>query len=241
MKSLALAGCAAALMLFSDAAMHSARASAQVFASGVMPALFPMMVISRLFVQPRSPDSMRSFVQTALFSFFSGSPASAQRVCALGVAERRLEVLLCLCGVMSPMFFTGTLTSWLHSRETGFELLLAHWLGAVLSALIWRVLPARDEQPAPAPAAQAVSLPEAIAQSARSMLAVCGAMMLFSTAAGVLSEMLMLLFPSWCRKHAALVAVGWAMLEIGGGAKAVIDAFPQLPGRCCARCARLEG
>lgn len=221
MSSLVLGACAAALLWFSSAAMQACREAAQVFFTGVMPGLFPMMVISRLLPQPHRKGAA---VQTVLFGWMSGSPAAAQRVMASGAEGKALEKLLCAAGVMSPLFLTGTLGAWVGSREAGWKMLLAHWLGAALTALLWRGESRGGSQQERMPASTLVS---AVSQSMTSLLAVCGAMMLFSVLAGVLQELLPLPAPVFAVLH--------AMLEIGSGAKAVIDAFPQSP--CALLCA----
>lgn len=212
--------CAAALLWFSDAAMQACREAAQVFVSGVMPGLFPMMVVSRMLPQPRGKGA---FWQTALFGWMSGSPAAAQRVMSSG--EQRLEKLLCLTGVMSPLFFTGTLSAWVGSRADGWRMLSAHWLGAALTALLWRE---NSQKAAPKTDLPAPSLVSAVSHSAQSLLAVLGAMMLFSVFAGVLHEMLPLPPKAFAVLH--------AMLEIGSGAKAVANAFPRPCALLCALC-----
>ncbi len=209
------AACAAVLMLCSDTAMDSALRAAQVFVSGVMPALLPMMVLGRI-----TPADAGGRVQMTVMGWLSGSPAAAQRACALWQAGRvrRLEKLLCLTGVMSPTFFTGTLPAWGVPVHAAWRMLACHWLGAALCALCWR-----DRSPAPkggAAVQPALSLPAAIEQSARAMLAVCGAMMLFSIAAGLARRAL---------GGGPGMDVLWALLEAGGGAHAVLQGFAQPP------------
>lgn len=214
--------CAAALLLFSDEAMQAASEAARVFVSGVMPALFPMMVFSRLL-----PSGNGRFVPEALFAFVSGSPASAQRVRRLhdaGIPQGRTEVLLMLTGVMSPMFFIGTLAAWTGEKHMAFAMLMMHWLSAVLCALLWsRFVPMDHKRSVSNPSEEKNSLTAAIAQSAQALLAVCGAMMLFSIAAGILCAALP---PSDSGKAMALVH---AFLEIGGGASAVLKAWEKPP------------
>ena len=223
MKTFFIAGCASALLLFSGAAMQACRAAAEVFVSSVMPALFPMMVLSRLLPAPKGRGRL---AQTALFGWLSGSPAAAQRVRDSGAQGRALDELLCLTGVMSPLFFTGTLSTWLGSRAMGWKMLLAHWLGAVITALVWRGESAQAEG---MQSAKPPSLVSAVGQSASALLSVCGAMMLFSAVAGVLQEV--------CHLPGPVCAVLQALLEIGSGAKAVVCAFgPSCGALLCALC-----
>lgn len=225
MRSLFCAACAAALMLCSQTAMQACRTSAQVFVSGVMPSLFPMMVVSRMLPAAGGRGAVGT---TALFSLLSGSPASAQRAAALMLDKGRLEKLLCLCGVMNPLFFTGTLSAWTQNSAACRRMLFIHWLGAGLTALVW---PARKDGKPSVETRQpeTASFADAVGGSASAMLAVCGAMMVFSVAAGIIGQLIPM--------PPKALAVLWAMLEIGGGAKAVIGAFPHPPfALLCALC-----
>lgn len=221
MTSWLWAACAGVLMWCSDAAMASARTAAEVFANGVMPALFPMMVLGKM------AGASGGWKQAAVFGWLSGSPASAQRACVLWEAGRmpKLEKQLCLTGVMSPMFFLGTLKAWGVPGGETWRMLLCHWLGAALCAAFWpdHSAPAGQKRTGEA----AVSLPEAISQSARSLLAVCGTMMLFSIAAGVMRRLI---------GTAPWTAVWWALMEIGGGAHAVLGAFREPYALLCGLC-----
>lgn len=219
------------LLGFSDDAMAAALTAAGCFASGVLPALLPMMVLGKILPYGTKAEHScwKQWFWTVFYAFAAGSPAAAQRAAGRRTAmnNRAWDCLLCLTGVMSPMFFTGTLAGWLGSRRAGWILLLLHWSGAAITAGLWRLWsrkgknePARSE---PEPQKR-ISLPEAIAQSAHSLLCVCGAMMVFSVAAGILKSLLAWLFPVWTAGHDDWLAVLWAAMEIGGGSNAVIDA-----------------
>jgi len=206
-----------------------------------MPALFPMMVLARL--SPVSPKAEHWLLRAGSFACLSGSPAAAQRVRLLWdaghIPASRLESLLCLTGVMSPMFFLGTLARWTGSRTAAWQMLFVHWLSAGLAALIWHALgrgkPVQTERTGSACAS--CSLTGAIAQSAQALMAVCGAMMVFSILAALLRSGLLRLFPAWTQKNSPLLAVLWAVMEIGGGAQAVTQAFPHPPeALLCALC-----
>jgi len=235
MGSILVLLCASALLFFSETAMQSALDAARIFVSGVMPALFPMMLLSRLLPPASSAAPLRLFVQTAAFSCLSGSPASAQRACSLPLPASLLEKLLCASGLMSPMFFTGTLARWCQSSALGWKMLAAHWLSAWLAAWLWPAASEAPQKSFPSCSRGRCSLPEAVGQSAQSLLGVCGAMMLFSILAGVCAHSLALILPRWTQAHAPLLAVLWALMEIGSGARAVIYAFPQPP--CALLCA----
>lgn len=221
-----------AMLAFSDAAMNAARTAASCFAEGVLPALLPMMVLGKMWPEDTKHEhsKMGLWLRTGVYAFSAGSPAAAQRTAALRgmMPARSWECLLCLTGVMSPMFFTGTLGGWLQSARDGRVLLGIHWLGAVITAGLWRMLPCKTGVSIPLPswtAAPKISLPQAIAQSAQALLGVCGAMMVFSAAAGLVKGLLSCIFPAWTAQHADWLAVLWAVMEAGGGSSAVIGAW----------------
>ena len=149
MGGLVMGACLAAVLMFSSEAMAAASQAAQVFASGVMPALLPMMVLCRLFTPGKNHEHspVRDAVGAVLFSFASGSPASAQRLddlwCAGAVSPRALEPLLAACGVMSPMFFVGTLATWTGLKAGCWAMLACHWLGALATAGLVRLMERR--------------------------------------------------------------------------------------------------
>jgi len=206
--------CAAGLLLFSQEAMQSARAAAQTFGNGVLPALFPMMVLCRML-----PSDGRIWL-TAAFSFLSGSPASVQR--ASKTRCRFPETLLALTGVMSPMFFTGTLAGWTGDARAARTLLALHWLSAMVTAAVWRMFE-QPSAPEATEAAEKAALPAAIQQSAISALGVCGAMMLFSIASGVAGAILAPVLGE------RMISVLHAAMEIGSGAHAIIEQWESPP------------
>lgn len=223
----------AALLAFSGTAMDAARTALLCFGTGVLPALLPMMILEKMLPnRTKTEHSPKGgCLGSVLFSFAAGSPASAQRAAELwkGLSSKGRECLLCLTGVMSPMFFTGTLAGWTGNAHAARRMLALHWASAALTALIWKCLiPQQSLQTQPS-ADQRMSLPSAIGAAAQSMLGVCGAMMLFSVAAGVLRAVLERLFPLWTAQNTVLLSVVWAVLEIGGGAHAVVQAFSSPP------------
>lgn len=233
--------CLGALLLFSSDAMAAASDAAQVFVHGVMPALFPMMVLCRMMPLRSNDEHSGMFVGATLFSFLSGSPASAQRVRKLWDAGRVdktvLVPLLAATGVMSPMFFVGTLAGWTGRGAAMWMLLGIHWLSALMTAgalfAVERLRGEKNEGGAMpqmgARDAAPVSLSEAISASAQALMGVCGAMMIFSIAAGVIKACLTRILPDWTEAHAQFFSVLWALLEIGGGSAAMLRAWGALP------------
>lgn len=219
---------ALATLLFSDSVMAAASGAAQVFVSGVLPSLLPMMVLGRL-----APGG--GTLRAIAFGFASGSPAATQRALTTGTAC--LEPLLAAVGVMSPMFFIGTLAHWTGNTAACWVMLLCHWGAALLTAGLWRLWSRPFALGAGLPAANPPGLASAIGDAAQAMLGVCGVMMVFSVAAALIKALLAWLFPEWVEMNARLLAILWALLEVGGGAHAVLCAYADPPyALLCALC-----
>ena len=240
-------GLAALMLLDSDTVLNAVNGAAGVFVRSVMPALFPMMVLNGL--SARLSGRERRWM-TVGFCWLAGSPASAQRLEGLRergeLPERALLPLAAATGVMSPLFFVGSLGSRLPNPSGGWLLLTAHWLGALaadglihgLSRLFSSMEKAEPVRPEQRTAAGRTSLlaalPDSLRQAGTALLSVCGAMMLFSILAAFFRQGLSALLPGWAADHPEIPALLWALLEIGGGAHALLDVSPtpDLPLLC---------
>ena len=239
-------GLAALMLLDSDTVLNAVNGAAGVFVRSVMPALFPMMVLNGL--SARLSGRERRWM-TVGFCWLAGSPASAQRLEGLRergeLPERALLPLAAATGVMSPLFFVGSLGSRLSNPAGGWLLLTAHWLGALAAAglihgLSRRFSPTekaetfRPEERTAGRASLLAALPDSLRQAGTALLSVCGAMMLFSILAAFFRQGLSFLLPGWAANHPEVPALLWALLEIGGGAHALLDVSPtpDLPLLC---------
>ena len=239
-------GLAALMLLDSDTVLNAVNGAAGVFVRSVMPALFPMMVLNGL--SARLSGRERRWM-TVGFCWLAGSPASAQRLEGLRergeLPERALLPLAAATGVMSPLFFVGSLGSRLPNPAGGWLLLTAHWLGALAAAglihgLSRRFSPTekaetfRPEERTAGRASLLAALPDSLRQAGTALLSVCGAMMLFSILAAFFRQGLFFLLPGWTADHPEVPALLWALLEIGGGAHALLDVSPtpDLPLLC---------
>ena len=239
-------GLAALMLLDSDTVLNAVNGAAGVFVRSVMPALFPMMVLNGL--SARLSGRERRWM-TVGFCWLAGSPASAQRLEGLRergeLPERALLPLAAATGVMSPLFFVGSLGSRLSNPAGGWLLLTAHWLGALAAAglihgLSRRFSPTekaetfRPEERTAGRASLLAALPDSLRQAGTALLSVCGAMMLFSILAAFFRQGISFLLPGWAADHPEVPALLWALLEIGGGAHALLDVSPtpDLPLLC---------
>ena len=123
-------------------------------------------------------------------------------------------------------------------------MLTAHWLGALAAAGLIRLFsrpqttnpvgPKKETLPEPEPVSLLAALPDSLRQAGTALLSVCGAMMLFSILAAFFRQGLSFLLPGWAANHPEVPALLWALLEIGGGAHALLDVSPtpDLPLLC---------
>lgn len=239
---------AALMLLDSGTVLDAVNGAAGVFVRSVMPALFPMMVLNGL--SARLSGRERRWM-TVGFCWLAGSPASAQRLEGLRergeLPERALLPLAAATGVMSPLFLVGSLGGRLPNPAGGWLMLTAHWLGALavaglahgLNHLSRRktadaALPEERALHPAEPVSLLTALPDSLRQTGPALLAVCGAMMLFSILAALFRQGLSALLPDWAAAHPEFPAILWAVLEIGGGAHALLDvsAAPDLPLLC---------
>ena len=135
------AGFLLALMLrFPLEALDAAASGLRVFSQGVLPALFPYMVLCQLLTPAlcrmrRIPRAL----PVAALAFMGGSPGGARLISLLreqgALNSRQTRLLAALTGTCSPMFLLGTVSVWASSRALGVAVLAAHWLGSALCAL----------------------------------------------------------------------------------------------------------
>ncbi|MDY4062154.1 MAG: hypothetical protein SO010_04505 [Candidatus Limiplasma sp.] len=240
-------GLAALMLLDSDTVLNAVNGAAGVFVRSVMPALFPMMVLNGLSARLSGREKRW---MTVGFCWLAGSPASAQRLEGLRergeLPERALLPLAAATGVMSPLFFVGSLGSRLPNPAGGWLLLTAHWLGALAAAGLIHRLSRRfssmekaetvrpEQRTATGRTSLLAALPDSLRQAGTALLSVCGAMMLFSILAAFFRQGLSALLPGWAADHPEIPALLWALLEIGGGAHALLDVSPtpDLPLLC---------
>lgn len=186
----------AALALRPQAGMEAARAACRQWATGVLPALFPYLVLSRLLLGAAGGGAL-----TVPLAMLAGSPAGA-RLLALGGPSRASQRRAALCATASPLFLLGTLSG-------GALMLSAHWIGALAAYGFAACFPVRAENAASSASPPAAALPEILADSALAMLPVCGCMVFFS----VVTALVEALFPLPPALGAALAA----FLEMAGG------------------------
>ena len=189
------------LLLRSDITMSAASAACRLFVTAVLPGLFPYMVLSMMAV---SRVKRPSPLLVMLLSWGGGSPTGARLLPMCEGLSRQEQVRLAVsCATMSPMFLLGTVGTWLESGVAGVVCLISVIAGGWLAgraagrAAFGRPSARRadrraangrgDDHPAaPAP----LAFGAAVEQSARTMLLVCGTMVMLRVFAAMAAEIL---------------------------------------------------
>lgn len=243
MYSIAIGLLLACMLLYPAQSAEAALRGLTVWATAVLPTLFPYAVCCQLLAssgalerlgRPLTRPMHRLFGcpgeagPLALLSLLGGSPIGAKLIAARSsegaLTSKQALRLACLTGTVSPMFLLGTLPAWANMPTAGWLLLGAHWAGAICTGLIFSML-VRDQralppQPksSPRPQTGKTSFGETVAGSASAMLQVGGCITLGTVVAA--------LIPSVFPHLPVTVSAGLhGILEMAGGA-ADISALP---------------
>ena len=209
------------LLLRSQTAIAAALAAARLFACSVLPGLFPYMTLALMLVS-RLPRPLSPAALLAL-GWGGGSPTGARLL--HGYTGRGRARLAVRCATMSPMFLLGTAGGWLQSRISGAVILLSVLASAWLTGFLVREEPpVRADNDAAPSGSGPLALGEAVDAAAKTMLMVCGTMMLLRTLAALASEALEARAPG-----AALALT--TLLEVTTGAAALARLPLPLPLR----------
>jgi len=196
-----LAALMLALLLHTDLTMVAASAACRLFVTAVLPGLMPYMVLSLMAV---SRIKVTSPILVMLLGWGGGSPTGARLLpLCEGLPHREQIRLAVSCATMSPMFLLGTLGGWLGSRTAGLVCLGSVIVGGAVAgwaagrAALRRPCARRADRRASAgrggdhPATPApLAFGAAVEQSARTMLLVCGTMVMLRVFAALAAEVL---------------------------------------------------
>lgn len=218
-----LIGLMCALLCCAPEVMGAVSASCRLFVVSVMPGLLPYMVLS-LMLASRFSGRLPPWGML-LLGWGGGSPAGARLLALDGEKPRAQRIRLAVStATMSPMFLYGTAGGWLGSPMAGVALLFSVLLGGWLAGLAAQAFerPAAGEAPATAdshPGAP-LSFGEAVEQTARTLLLVCGTMAMLRIPAAIAEVMF---------AGAALPLV--TLLEVTAGAERIAVLPVPLPLR----------
>ena len=165
------------MLAFPSDSMNAARDALYLFAHSVLPALFPFTACMLLCTAGRS----FSLAPLLVFACLGGSPAGARLFADAALSPAKARRIARATGLMSPLFFTGTLASWLQSPKTALLLLFCHaGSGLLLLLPVSRDHPEKIHLPP-------LSVGGALQQSALAMLSVAGCVTLGTVGAALLS------------------------------------------------------
>ena len=182
--TLLLCGLMGCLLLRSGTTMDAASAACRLFVTAVLPGLMPYMVLSLMLV---SRVRRMSPTLVMLLGWGGGSPTGARLLPMCTGLPRREQVRIAVsCATMSPMFLLGTVGGWLGSQIAGLVCLISVIAGGWLTGLLagTRVHTSNSELFSP------LSFGAAVEQSARTMLLVCGTMVMLRVFAALAAEAL---------------------------------------------------
>jgi len=169
--------------------------------TAVLPGLMPYMVLSLMAV---SRVKRMSPMLVMLLGWGGGSPTGARLLPMCAGLTRQEQVRLAVsCATMSPMFLLGTVGGWLGSRAAGLVCLISvlagGWLAGWAAGRAAQCRPSARRADRRAAAGRSDDHPAALAPltfgaaveaSARTMLLVCGTMVMLRVFAALAAEML---------------------------------------------------
>ena len=244
-------GAFALLALLPVPAAEAARRGLSLCAKSIVPALFPFFVLSgllselglaRALARPAAPLTRRLFrlsgagAAAFLIGITGGYPLGAATVAAQygqgGLSEAEARRLLCFCNNSGPAFIVGAAGSAAFgSARAGFTLYAAHVLAALLLGFLLsrraKMPDADGAAPKETEIGLAEALPAAVAAAVKNTLLLCGYVVLFSVAVGLLDALDV--FPQAAGLLAAHTPLGLGqsralltgLLELGGGVGAL--------------------
>ena len=217
-----------ALLLRAEVTMSAASAACRLFVTAVLPGLFPYMVLSQMAV---SRVKRLSPGLVLLLGWGGGSPTGARLLGLCPELSHAQRIRLAVsCATMSPMFLLGTVGGWLGSTAAGIVCLVSVLVGGWVTGMMAGALPGRirshPQEDAGAPGGRAfgmgsLSFGAAVESAARTMLLVCGTMVMLRVFAALAGEWL----------PAGLVLPVTTLLEVTTGAQEIAALPLPLPMR----------
>lgn len=205
------------LLAFPAETSAAAMSAMRIWATSIVPALFPYMLFGRLLGRSLKMLNLPEGPAAAALGMLGGSPTGAALIasCSSHLSKRSIFSLCALTGTISPMFILGTLQTWTDNPTLCKRLLLCHWISACLSAwFVWIVYGKPKQRSLLADDANPSAYATPLSQSIDAILQVGGCVVLYSVLARMAGIMIYPVLPQW-------QPVLHAMLEIAGGANAI--------------------
>ena len=204
-----------------DASVLYAKQALSICYEIIIPSLFPFFVCSGILVYSGFAESLSTLFRPVMKPLFninsngaaafvlgilSGYPQGAVTVCQLYensyLSKSESERLLAFCNNSGPLFILGAVGAAMYkSPQIGIMLYISHILAAIVTGIIFRFYD-RDKFCAPnsrlstaeSPASEIFS--KVLLNSINSILTVCGAIVFFFTASGIVLGILNLTPPA---------------------------------------------
>ena len=201
-----------AMLVFPREAAAAALQALIDFSNGVLPGLLPFSVCALLVTAGRSlPTPL-----VAALALPGGSPTGARLFQDAHLSPGTARKIAACTGVMSPMFFLYTLSSWLNDPRKGSLLLAAHLAAALLAGCFFKgKIRGRLTLPE-------LTISQALSQSAQAMGTVAACVVLGAVAARMIGCALPGMPPM-------ALSVIQCLLEVTAGMKAMISLSVPLP------------
>ncbi|HML38126.1 MAG TPA: hypothetical protein PKA19_12000 [Bacillota bacterium] len=199
-------GCLA-MMAFPSVALNAAQKGIALWAGSVLPALLPFFICANFMTKLGLPSYIGKFFEKPFQKLFgapgvsafvfsvsitSGYPMGAKLIGDLGrskaISRSDAKRMLTFCTTSGPLFMLGAVgAGMLASPAAGAVIALAHYLGALLNGLVFRIFSSKKVEPLPKtpfrPAAARGSLldifTDSMIASFKSLGIICGYIVLF--------------------------------------------------------------
>lgn len=206
------------LILFPSDTADTARKAMTLWATSIVPMLFPYMVFSRFLCEVLDTIRFPIVPLTAALGILGGSPSGAVIICAnqSAFSQRKLFTLCAFCGTISPMFILGSMQSWINQPAICRRLLLIHWFSAAACAwIVWLLNHSYQETLSLKTSKTSVNHSDPIRQSVDAVFQIGGCIILYSVLAGMFGKIL--------RPFPILQPLVHAVLEVSGGIHAICE------------------
>lgn len=197
-----------------DTALHALT----LWATNIVPILFPYMVFSKMLCSRLNSFHIPAFPFVAVLGLLGGSPSGAGIIAANChfLSVRSLDTLCTLTGTLSPMFILGTVQTWIAYPHMGRRLFICHWLASASCAwIIWLTSADKPCKPSYAPEIETHKSFSPIEQSIDAIFQIGGCVILYSVLAGMIGKILFA-FPF-------MKMIIHAILEVAGGVHAICN------------------
>ena len=241
-KCLTLALCCVLLTVFSQGSREGAVKGIKLCLNVLAPSLFPFLAVTNLFAQtglcqklgkPLHKITRRLFglsgamAPVIIMSLLGGYPVGAggiselRRQKAVSEAEAEQAALFAVCA--GPGFVISFIGAGLYgNQDIGLILFAAQVLSVLLTAPLARLICPKSENYSkkelsqlPLPFSHA--LVKSVYSAAKSMLVICAFVLLFSSFAGIMTQML---------PESVFTTAAAAMLEVSSGTVSLAQGFP---------------